>query len=182
LIWRLRRFNNSIYEYPPQGPGVSNAYRDNPQAFHEDPMEALLTAIVVWLSANFALPANLNHPSIKFESAAEMIAPLNKNKMQRTDVSTSEISSDIVSSYNNETKTIFLLNGWEGNTPDELSILVHEMVHHLQNVGQLKFACPEEREELAYKAQESWLRLFGRNLEHDFQMDAFTILVKSKCF
>jgi hypothetical protein len=49
-------------------------------------------------------------------------------------------------------------------------------------VGQLKFACPEEREELAYKAQESWLHLFGHDLEHDFQMDPFTILVKSKCF
>jgi hypothetical protein len=56
------------------------------------------------------------------------------------------------------------------------------MVHHLQNVGQLKFACPEEREELAYKAQESWLHLYGHDLEHDFQMDPFTILVKSKCF
>ena len=138
-------------------------------------MEALLTAIALWLSINFPLPANLNHPGIKFVSAAEMIA-------QRTGVSASEISSDIVSLYSNESKTIFLLDGWTGKTPAELSILVHEMVHHLQNVGQLKFACSEEREELAYKAQESWLHLFGHDLEHDFQMDPFTILVKSKCF
>jgi len=144
-------------------------------------MEALLTAIALWLSINFSLPANLNHPAIKFVSAAEMIAPLNKNQLRTSDVSASEISSDIVSLYSNESKTIFLLDGWTGKTPAELSILVHEMVHHLQNVGQLKFACPEEREELAYKAQESWLHLFGHDLEHDFQMDPFTILVKSKC-
>ena len=144
-------------------------------------MEALVTAIVLWLSINFQLPANLNHPAIKFVSAAEMIAPLKKNKLRTGDVSASEISSDIVSLYSNESKTIFLLDGWTGKTPAELSILVHEMVHHLQNVGQLKFACPEEREELAYKAQDSWLHLFGRDLESDFQMDAFTILVKSKC-
>jgi hypothetical protein len=110
-------------------------------------MEALLTAIVLWLSINFPLPANLNHPGIKFVSPAEMIAA-------RTDVSASEISSDIVALYSNESKTIYLMDGWTGKTPAELSILVHEMVHHLQNVGQLKFACPEEREELAYKAQE----------------------------
>ena len=110
-----------------------------------------------------------------------MIAPLNKNQLRTSDVSASEISSDIVSLYNNESKTIFLLDGWTGKTPAELSILVHEMVHHLQNVGQLKFACPEEREELAYKAQDSWLHLFGRDLESEFQMDPFTILVKSKC-
>jgi hypothetical protein len=138
-------------------------------------MEALLTAIVLWLSINFPLPANLNHPGIKFVSAAEMVAV-------RTDVSASEISSDIVALYSNESKTIYLMDGWTGKTPAELSILVHEMAHHLQNVGQLKFACPEEREELAYKAQDRWLHLFGRDLEHDFQMDPFTILVKSKCF
>jgi hypothetical protein len=114
-------------------------------------------------------------------SAAEMIAPPNKNQLRTSDVSASEISSDIVSLYSNESKTIFLLDGWTGKTPAELSILVHEMVHHLQNVGQLKFACPEEREELAYKAQDSWLHLFGRDLESEFQMDPFTILVKSKC-
>ena len=125
-------------------------------------MEALLTAIVLWLSINFPLPANLNHPGIKFVSAAEMIA-------QRTGVSASEISSDILALYSNESKTIYLMDGWTGKTPAELSILVHEMVHHLQNVGQLKFACSEEREELAYKAQDVWLHLFGRDLEPTFR-------------
>lgn len=138
-------------------------------------MEALLTAIVLWLSINFPLPANLNHPGIKFVSAAEMIA-------QRTGVSASEIRSDILALYSNESKTIYLMDGWTGKTPAELSILVHEMVHHLQNVGQLKFACSEEREELTYKAQDDWLHLFGRDLERDFQMDPFSILVKSKYF
>jgi hypothetical protein len=143
-------------------------------------MEALLTAIVLWLSTNFPLPANPNHPGIKFVPAAEMIAVLNKYQPQRTDAS--EISSDILSLYNNESKTIYLIDGWTGKTPAELSILVHEMVHHLQNVGQLKFVCPEEREELAYQAQDSWLHFFGRDLERDFQMDPFSVLVKSKCF
>ena len=76
-------------------------------------MEALLTAIALWLSINFPLPANLNHPAIKFVSAAEMIAPLNKNQLRTSDVSASEISWDIVSLYSNESKTIFLLDGWK---------------------------------------------------------------------
>jgi hypothetical protein len=145
-------------------------------------MEALLTAIVLWLSGNFPLPANLNHPDIRFVSGAEMVATLNKSQPQRSRVSPSENGLDIVSLYSNESKTIYLKDGWTGKTPAELSILVHEMVHHLQNVGQLKFVCSEEREELAYKAQDSWLHLFGRDLEREFQMDTFSILVKSKCF
>jgi len=39
-------------------------------------MEVLLTAIVVWLSTNFALPASFDHPRLKFVSAAELNAPL----------------------------------------------------------------------------------------------------------
>jgi hypothetical protein len=55
------------------------------------------------------------------------------------------------------------------------------MVHHVQNVGGLKYACPQEREKLAYMAQERWLGLFGHNLEADFDLDAFSLLVKTRC-
>jgi hypothetical protein len=74
-----------------------------------------------------------------------------------------------------------LPDAWTGDTPADLSILVHEVVHHLQNVGKLKFECPQEREQLAYKAQERWLGLFGRDLLHDFEIDPFTLLVSTKC-
>jgi hypothetical protein len=37
------------------------------------------------------------NPCIEFVSAVEMIAPLHKNKQQRTDASQAEISSEIVS-------------------------------------------------------------------------------------
>jgi hypothetical protein len=148
-------------------------------------MESLLTAIVVWLSANYSLPASFDHPRIKFMSAVEMNAPVKdgNGSQQQPDISATQTSSDIISFYSNEAKTIYLIDGWTGKTPAELSIVVHEMVHHLQSTGQLKFACPQEREELAYKAQERWLAQFGEHdLLRDFQMDPFTVLIKSKCF
>jgi hypothetical protein len=89
--------------------------------------------------------------------------------------------SSVVSIYKDRDHVIVLPIGWQGVTPAELSILVHEMVHHLQNVGKLKFTCPQEREALAYKAQDQWLQLFGKDLEGEFELDAFTILVKSRC-
>ena len=147
-------------------------------------MEALLTAIVVWLSANYSLPASYDHPRVEFSSATKMTSLLRTGdgSQQKPGMVLNQPESDIVSLYSNKSKTIFMRDGWTGKTPAELSILVHEMVHHLQNVGQLQFACPEEREELAYKAQDQWLGLFGHDLMHDFDMDAFTIAVKSKCF
>jgi hypothetical protein len=74
-----------------------------------------------------------------------------------------------------------LRDSWTGNSAAELSVLLHEMVHHLQAVGKLKFECPQEREMIAYKAQEQWLRLFGLTLQSEFGLDPMSILVKSKC-
>jgi uncharacterized protein DUF6647 len=146
-------------------------------------MEALLTAIVVWLSTSFSLPATFDNPRVEFVSATKM-SSLFYESISRHDqlgMVANQSQPDIVSLYNHHAKTIYLLDGWSGRTPAELSILVHEMVHHLQTVGELKFACPQEREELAYKAQDRWLELFGHNLTEDFQLDPFSILLKSKC-
>ena len=84
--------------------------------------------------------------------------------------------------YSDATQTIYLPEGWTGRSPAELSVLVHELVHHVQNVAGLKYACPQEREKLAYEAQERWLGLFGHSLERDFELDGFSLLVKTRCF
>jgi hypothetical protein len=64
---------------------------------------------------------------------------------------------------------------------EELSVLVHEMVHHLQNAGGLKYACAQAREKTAYQAQDKWLRQFGRNLTVAFALDPMTVLVRTNC-
>ena len=86
-----------------------------------------------------------------------------------------------VATYDPLTRTIYLPEGWTGTTPAELSVLVHEMVHDLQNVARTRFPCVEASEELAYAAQERWLGLFGRTLMKDFEIDPFTLLVSTRC-
>jgi hypothetical protein len=75
-----------------------------------------------------------------------------------------DMGRDIVAVYDDAKRTIYLPEGWSGVTPAEQSLLVHEMVHHLQNLGNLKYACSEAREKLAFAAQEQWLRIFGASL------------------
>jgi hypothetical protein len=41
-------------------------------------MEASLTAIVVWLAIHFPMQASFDYPCIKSVSAAEMIAPADR--------------------------------------------------------------------------------------------------------
>jgi hypothetical protein len=138
-------------------------------------VDALLTTIALWLSINFGLPASYDHPRVEFLPAAEITALRYGSSVDQAR------ARDVVSVYHNATKTIYLPENWMGNTPAELSILVHEMVHHLQNTGKLKFECPQEREQVAYKAQERWLEMFGRDLLRDFELDPFTLLVITKC-
>ena len=55
------------------------------------------------------------------------------------------------------------------------------MVHHLQHEAGSKHACPEERERDAFAAQERWLAEFGTNLATEFEIDPFTLLVRTNC-
>ena len=147
-------------------------------------MQALLTAIVVWLSASFDLPAIYDFPRVEFVSAAQMTAQRYKSILpaERADAAQGDkAGSDTVALYNDDTKTIYLSDGWAGRTPAELSVLVHEMVHHLQNIAKLTHECPQQREKLAYKAQDKWLALFGTSLEREFEIDGFTLLAKTGC-
>jgi hypothetical protein len=152
------------------------------------PSPAVLKEIVIWLSTNFDLPRILSHPNVEIVPPGEInalrfkgfawVAPRDiVTESQRGPLSAREV----VAVYDDEMKTIYLTEGWTGATPAEQSVLVHEMVHHLQNLGKLKYECPPAREELAYAAQDKWLGLSGLNLADEFEIDPFTLVVSTRC-
>ncbi len=137
-------------------------------------MEALLTAIVTWLSVNFGLPAIYDHPQIMMTTQAEI------TKL-RYGTDTTADGRAVVAVYDDVAAVIFLPQGWTGRTPAELSVLVHEMVHHLQTKGMLTYPCPAAREALAYSAQSKWLSQFRSDMARAFDVDPFTIKVLTSC-
>lgn len=137
-------------------------------------LDALLTAIVTWLSFNYDLPAVYDHPSITW-SSREYIAEIRYTDTQL------QMRREVVAVYDDATQTIYLPDTWTGKTPAELSILVHEMVHHLQNKANLATECPVEREKLAYAAQEKWLHMFGTDLEQSFEINPMTLKLATTC-
>jgi hypothetical protein len=148
------------------------------------PPQALLKAIVTWLSINFDLPRNYSYPAIRFESLPKIATFHHTGLLSDRPKDIAAVPAgqrEVVAGYDPLTKTIFLSEGWTGSTPAELSILVHEMVHHLQNVGRLRYECAQASEELAYTAQDKWLGLFGRDLATDFEVDGFTLVVSTRC-
>ena len=88
----------------------------------------------------------------------------------------------MVAHYDDATKTIYLPDGWNGSTPAEMSVLVHAMTHHFQNVsGRKYYDCPEERKALPYEAQDRWLGLHERSLKEDFKIEPATLMLITQC-
>jgi hypothetical protein len=147
-----------------------------------------LSELAQWLSTNFGLPHAVEPPRI------ERVTQLRLYQLRhRAFLSTSMAPNagqsavlpgyqrEVVAVYEDSTQTIYLAETWTGASVAEQSVLVHEMVHHLQNIAGMKFACGGEREKPAYFAQSDWLRLHGLELEKEFDVDMFTIIALSTC-
>ena len=146
-------------------------------------MDALLVAIAVWISANTDLPATHDPPAVRFASPVEITAlRYGQNRNTRTTASNTRTPSpadtarSVVAIYDDRHGVIVLPIGWTGETAADLSVLVHEMVHHFQAVAGLRYACTAAREKVAYDTQEKWLALFNTSLEREFDIDALTLL------
>ena len=157
-----------------------------PQADATRAARDLLDEIVTWLGSNFDLPAGADHPAIAFVSQSRL-ATMRAEDRAFSRGFTQQAAGDepdprrVVAVYDNNLKTIFLSDDWTGKSPANQSVLVHEMVHHLQNLAGLKFECPMAREKVAYMAQDQWLKRFGTSLETEFDLDMFTVLISSAC-
>ncbi len=180
------RDSGGIHEF--DQPQLTDVLRDRPHtALLITP--ALLTEIVTWLSTNFDLPAIHDHPSVEFAPPSKIAAMRYKGALPPTwrddDIRHPATQGDylrnVIAIYNDDTRTIFLSEGWTGTGLAGLSVLVHEMVHHLQNLAGMKFECPAARERVAYLAQGDWLKQFGHDLEAEFEIDLLTLLVKTSC-
>jgi hypothetical protein len=152
--------------------------------------QALLKTIVLWLSVNFGLPATDELPRVELVPAAKMAAvryrglasdrPTNV-AVEAGRLAPADAGEDVYALYDDRHRIVYLHERWTGATAADLSVLVHELVHHLQNIAGMKFMCPQEREKDAYTAQRAWLAQFKRTLEQEFQIDPMTVLVRTNC-
>ena len=148
------------------------------------PTPMLVDALIGWLVAEQGLPRPAERPQIVHLPARQVTALRHLGMLTEQPQDQARIGSgprETVAVYDPVTRTIYLRQDWSGRTAADLSVLVHELVHHLQASAGRRFACVEASEDEAYAAQERWLRLFGASLEADFGIDAFTRLVSTNC-
>jgi hypothetical protein len=183
----LARTQSGVTTHGPTRGGIDAPGRHPVSGF---PEPVLLASIVSWLSANFELPVTEDLPQIRFVPPAVLLAircgasdrePPADMERGCGQALLPESAQDVVALYEDTSRTIYLQEGWTGASPAEFSVLVHEMVHHLQNLGGMVYECADARERPAFIAQGRWLELFGRTLESEFSMDPMTLLLRTTC-
>jgi hypothetical protein len=156
---------------------VTSSVAQSRAEWQEDsrPTHSSLVTIAKWVSANADLPMMTNLPGVKLVSLQELTRLREKGLMSfHAGVAPAAV-------YDDTTRTIYLPESWSGKSPADESVLVHEMVHHMQNEAGLKYACDDARAEPAYVAQDKWLQTHGLTLKQEFQVDMLVLEALATC-
>jgi hypothetical protein len=84
--------------------------------------------------------------------------------------------------YSEKDHGIYLSDSWQPDDLRDRSILLHELVHHLQYLNHVKDLCPSEFEFQAFKLQVDWLREKGVEYPVDLiGIDPLILLMLGHC-
>ena len=123
-------------------------------------MTEILTALMIWLGANTTLDTNHDIPKVLFLPQAQM------EKLYYPEEQENLPNNKLHGLYDTESDTIILLDTWDRRKPWDMAVLLHEMVHYLQDMNNLKFECTAEMERDAWPIQKQYLKE-----QHDYVWD-----------
>ena len=133
-------------------------------------MKEILISLMLWLSVN--TPFNTNHelPKVTFLPQEELNHLFyGEHKIE---------GNKLYGMYSLETDTIILPNTWDPNKPWDLAVLLHEMIHYLQDMNEMEFNCVQEMERDAWPIQQFYLKKVH---DYDWDYDAMWYMVISTC-
>ena len=128
-------------------------------------MEILLALLIEWLSLNSNI--EIATPPVVVVASPDDLA--------------AKYGAPVYALYAHHESTIYLADNVDVSTLQGASVLVHELVHHYQNVSGAMdgYNCARESERLAYETQKQYLQ--ANNAELLPELDAFNILMRSMC-
>ena len=88
-------------------------------------MKEILTALMIWLGANTPFDTNHDIPNVLFLSQTQMEQMFYKGE--------SKMPNTLHGLYDTESDTIILPDTWDRRKAWDMGVLLHEMVHYLQD-------------------------------------------------
>ena len=150
-------------------------------------MTEIITALMLYISSITGWPIP-PPPNIQFINSSQQFFMIANGCYEFPNIKVCETydSRDdrIVALYNNITKTVMLNKDfWWFSTRDQ-SILLHELVHHMQynsNYIKYKNMCRGTIEKEAYEIQRKWLAKYKRELFEVMNMNDLHYLIITTC-
>lgn len=139
----------------------------------------MVAAVTGWVAAELGEPIPDEMPAIVFVDRAAIRALVRSDGILPAPDRGSD--TEVQALYLSESRTIFLPTGWSGATAAQVSILVHEIVHHFQALRGDTYPCRAARERLAYEVQERWLATHGESLESALGVGPLYRLIVTNC-
>ena len=133
-------------------------------------MKEILTALMIWISANTFYNTDHPLPNVIFLKQAEMNALYYKDNEHEP--------NDLHGMYNKEENVIILPDTWDIRNPWDQGVLLHEMVHYYQDVNEMKFDCSQEMEQDAWPIQQFYLKKVHN---YDWDYDQLWYMMISTC-
>jgi len=129
-------------------------------------------------------PAPTVLPRVEFASSAQIAAVRYRHLSSEPELLSFSVSNranalDMV--YDDARGILYLSELWTGGSPAEFSLLVRGLVSHAQREAGLTYLCPQERERVAFEAQDAWLQLFRQTFKETFRFDEATYMLSTQC-
>jgi len=130
-------------------------------------MKEILTALMIWLGANTQFNTNYDIPRVIF---------LPQQQLEDMFYGDAEHLPDSLHGlYDRDVDTIYLSDDWDRRSAWDMGVLVHEMVHYLQDMNGITFNCMAEMEKTAWPIQHKYLKQ-KHNYDWDYDKLWFTMI------
>ena len=125
---------------------------------------------MIWLGANTPFDTNHDIPNIMFLSQDQMEQMFYKG--------TDKMPNTLHGLYDKESDTIIMPDTWDRRKAWDMGVLLHEMVHYLQDINNHEFSCTAEMERDAWPIQQQYLK---EEHNHVWDYDGLWYAVISTC-
>lgn len=135
-------------------------------------MNALIVALMTWISVATGLPVPDVLPEISFVSQQEL--RILSDMPADSDVFVAGI-------YDPETAMIRFDESWDESNVVDVSTLVHELTHHMGLSSEKQYACKGKAEEEAYEMQRKYLEEHGKDLFEELEINGIFYFMITSC-
>ena len=121
-------------------------------------MKEIIMALMIWIGANTNYNVDVPAPMFWF---------LTQDQLEQAYYGEENYEGTILYGFYDITLNLIILpDTWDRTDPWDQSVLLHEMIHYLQDVNQIEYPCIEEMEKDTWPLQKQYLKE-----EHNFDWD-----------